>query len=1008
MAVVRRQQGAGAGKSCRLVRSLVADYPDVRVILVLTKPHTNKVMLFTKLLNDVGVEYRTEVETRRARIVTFVGEHGARKEGDIVIFATVDSFMVAVGDVAYARGTQAFSAAVNSIVDRGPQQLARRIRRNGEGLILFFKGERLDVRKGVVIVDEAQDLPTSYLVALMVYAEYTETRVVLVGDALQSISLQENAMTGGLAPYEETPTNTTMRFGWTIARFVNGVVWDAGNDVRGLPSMRALRDGGRVFARKVPFMRRPDATKMDATVGTVMAALVEEYEQSGGKLVPWDVLVVSPRVRGDPIMDILEMRISEFWTERGFDDGAYLHVSEPGHPVNLDHSAKATRLVSIHAAKGDDRPVVFVIGLTERALVRFACDTAGEPTKSLIYLSLIHVALTRAKESLYVFVSDNEDDVTIRLRKVGLVDWVLVPDGKWQDSNLGIFCDRIHKDVSTDVRDMIDALVPRDEAEAPTGDVVDAVHHYVEYSCMVIGAIMQLIGSGRAKGTLVEFFGARGAMRSSPCMRFTFAEYARRFILPSARSAAVVPIVVAARGEEGIAQANALERLVRNVQGAHMPRCALEMSVVLYVLGHTVPNALDGTRGMYRPLTLYRVMRWFRENPCAVETGCGCMEALGTGTRYADSPCMISHAARLGGLNAQMERAMKLVPDAIWRLDHHRPPDLSPMDAFPLVAHRSVLFHVATDETEYVVHLHCRMYSDFYRNSVDALIDAMVQSRWTSGGRRAACMIIALDAGSPIVIEAPHATAVPLKFIRESIWEHYARFNARASGPLRNLDLKSGPRYARDVSIDEGTPDAGVRTILDAALDECIGAYVDAIPRKMTRVRATDAASFLMSWPESNYEFERMGGYAAYEGEVEGVDARDVGINGPELGAAWMADPCMVRDRDGDPATSHAAHCVVWAAGAFCGGIVKFEVTLLDVQRHGRTLSGRVDAAGGGVFLEFKLHAARCAGVHQMVCYLAMVGGGVGYVVGLLDAVVWRVCVPTRSDADAIIDAILE
>jgi hypothetical protein len=225
---------------------------------------------------------------------------------------------------------------------------------------------------------------------------------------------------------------------------------------------------------------------------------------------------------------------------------------------------------------------------------------------------------------------------------------------------------------------------------------------------------------------------------------------------------------------------------------------------------------------------------------------------------------------------------------------------------------------------------------------------------------------------------------------------------------LRNIDLKSGPRYARDVSIDVGMSDADVRTILDAALEECIGPYVDAIPRKMTRVRATDAASFLMSWPDANYRSERVEsvGFVAYDGDVDGFDAREVGINGPDLAAAWMTD--MHRDTS-CPATKHAALSVVWATRAFCGnGGVEFEVTLPDVHRHGRTLSGRVDAVGGGVYLEFKLHAARYAGVHQMVCYLAMVGGGVGYVVGILDAVVFRVVVPTPGDADAIIDAILE
>ena len=174
--VYRRQQGAGNGKSNRLVRSLVRDNADVRTLLVLTKPHTNKVMLLTKLLRDLTAEddCYTVAEKNKARIVTFHRACGARAAGDRVFFATVDSFMCAVGDTRHARGTQVFTAAVNSLVDNRHAQLATWMP------VLAFKGQTVDVRYSRMFVDEAQDLSREYLVALEVYADCTDT------DALRS------------------------------------------------------------------------------------------------------------------------------------------------------------------------------------------------------------------------------------------------------------------------------------------------------------------------------------------------------------------------------------------------------------------------------------------------------------------------------------------------------------------------------------------------------------------------------------------------------------------------------------------------------------------------------------------------------------------------------------------------------------------------------------------------------------------------------------------------------
>ena len=60
---------------------------------------------------------------------------------------------------------------------------------------------------------------------------------------------------------------------------------------------------------------------------------------------------------------------------------AKLHKSEEGRgTIDTNQSAKATRIVSIHTAKGDGRKIVFCLGITERNLKKL---TAGKKNNKI-------------------------------------------------------------------------------------------------------------------------------------------------------------------------------------------------------------------------------------------------------------------------------------------------------------------------------------------------------------------------------------------------------------------------------------------------------------------------------------------------------------------------------------------------------------------------------------------------------------------------------------------------
>ena len=1031
MSVVVRQQGAGNGKSYELIRSILAGDADA---IVLTKPHTNKDMLYAEIMAAA-----TTAHARSKNRAWIVGFHGADGVPRRAIFATVDSFMFAIGDP--ARGGRAFDSAVRSVDD---EQLARSVPCDEDGAWLTFKGERVRVDRSVVLVDEAQDLGLEYVRALEAYARHTDSRVVLIGDKLQSIQHEENAFTefrSGSTDYEFEPArNVCRRFGPRIASFVNRLIfhdeanarWTAG--LAPITTLDTVPSEGTVTVTKVPSAGRGIAEK---TVERVMDALSAEVAMHPS-LRPNDVLVVAPFVRNYAAMEALEMRLSEFWADRGLADAAYLHVSEPGHPVNLEHSRDATRLVSIHASKGDGRRVVFVVGLTEAALSRFS-DTEV-PSESLVYLSLLHVALTRAVRSMHVFLHDLDDDVTRRFVRAGVVadDWITRPAAAWPA------CPTLLRDTinSSTVSAMliqstlasIIALAPPTEfiggpngANGPgigasgtngpsiangangtngtNGAVSDAVHHYIEYSCMVVGAIMHVVDTCRTRGGISGLFcSAQSRIRGAVCVDMTPREYATKYIFgkpratvkecrreadrpeksdrreadrpdkpdrpdrPDRREAErpdrpVVPIVHGPRAAR-------LRELVERVKTLDRPVTPLDMCVTLYILGHTYPNMIDRTRGMYRPFSMYRVIGWFDRARARTDAEWG------------------QHSARLARLECLMRAAVEFAGDTAWLIDYCKPYRLSPVDEFELTAQHGVLFRFdRADGVAYVVHLVCRFHADPYAHSIDALVDTITNER--KEGKDSACLVIALDCAAPFVVRPPSDQRAILEYTRLAMRAHYARLNAEIA---RGIFKKRIPLYA-ERAIARGATDPAS---LDRDLDAAIEAYVNEIFVRSTTVFVTDVADYV---PDETYESEPVAPvFAPYTGPVlSRAHARACGERAPILAFGGSVPNDVV-----DEPTAHAANAARAALDAFC--VAPRAEVPLSVQHHdNRTLIGRADVIDSrGVAVEFKLRVGPTA-LRQVSCYLAMMmvmdtggrtgGPAMGYVVGLHDGEVHRIVV---------------
>jgi len=221
-----------------------------------------------------------------------------------------------------------------------------------------------------------------------------------------------------------------------------------------------------------------------------------EKEVNMNDYLPEDFLIVTPFVSQNPFVNSLHMAIEEFWINKLKDpeyreriksksdfwnqhndvyyNYAVFHKSEEGSSINLDDSTHSTRIVSIHSSKGDGRPVIFALELQESSLKRYS-----GMKDSLIYDSLLHVAITRMKQKLYIECAN--DDIGRKVRQfMALNDMKTSRDELLIENKIKV-TDIIQLS-GNKVIDYIDTNY--DDEYSDSKQIIDMSHHNIRFGIM--------------------------------------------------------------------------------------------------------------------------------------------------------------------------------------------------------------------------------------------------------------------------------------------------------------------------------------------------------------------------------------------------------------------------------------------------------------------------------------------------------------------------------------------
>jgi len=446
------QRGAGCGKTYESIQ-LVNKHTDKTTFIYLTKVHSAKDVIAQEFQQQLAAGKMQDIEDvtppedrvqgKQYKIQCTRAVDGTRCE---IVIATIDSFMYALGDKDSARkGKNFFEELVKSIAINKYKGFDKT-----SGHSTFSGGTFLN-KECMIIVDETQDLlvsdeGVSYVDAIIQIMQETYVDLYMIGDKLQSIWGEHNVYTQFDAISDIPNVDIQRSTGENIVRrfhnkhfmpFVNRVV---PFETHGLPEITGIDARFQevdhipytIWKSEKMYANDKDVEKLNAFIDKLIGYVEKEIEAH--KYMPHNFMFIFPFMSKNVLAVMLEARLQTFWIdtfkdptyvnevlshdpywseelkdpdfETNYYKHAFLHKSEEGKPINIRESDKSTKLLTIHAAKGQGCEVVFCLGMTESSLKLYSNHEIN-----LTYDSLLHVAVTRQKKSFYMNVEDNKDDI---------------------------------------------------------------------------------------------------------------------------------------------------------------------------------------------------------------------------------------------------------------------------------------------------------------------------------------------------------------------------------------------------------------------------------------------------------------------------------------------------------------------------------------------------------------------------------------------------------------------
>ena len=486
-----KQQGAGNGKTFGIIQAIDNndDFELYKSFIIVSKQHSAKTIIYNEfkeqylqglLTNIKDIEFIENENNKQYMIIYNKNDCKCK-----IVICTIDSLFFKLGNFNNSYSNK-FEGLIASIIDDFNKDR------------VIYNSIDFKLNKNLcLIIDETQDLSKNYGEAIINIMKHSYIDAYLVGDKLQSISFEDNAFVY-LSEKDLTDlyikktiypnTNICRRFtDKSIITYINDRI--PFNNYN-LPSITPYiisdnndNNNNYEIISSIPIHSLLEDKNKNA-INDEINKIIDIYDKEviDYKREPKDFLVITPFTNNNWFCEALERAIQLYWSNKNNQEQSYkrfvvFHKSETGTSIDLTESEDKTRIVSIHTSKGDGRKVVFIIGMTTNGLLKFS-----KGQYNLIYDSLIHVALTRQKEKLYIRLERTGDDIYHKL-KIETTDNNKIPKiSKFIKLNIKEFNNSLYTHIIEKSKYKDFSIVKENKDKK----IIDFSHHTIRFCCIYI------------------------------------------------------------------------------------------------------------------------------------------------------------------------------------------------------------------------------------------------------------------------------------------------------------------------------------------------------------------------------------------------------------------------------------------------------------------------------------------------------------------------------------------
>jgi hypothetical protein len=504
------QKGAGNGKTYGIWKS-ICENKKKTTFLLLTKQHSARVVMYKELKDQKArkeyhikeIEGYTETHTKKHFVIKYT--HRVTNKEIMVIIGTIDSFFWNVSNPS-CESTDKFTSILNNVISNGGEKIDNR------NIMYACQYVCLDIDCEIWI-DEVQDLQREYIDAIIRLMKDTYIDVCIVGDKLQSLKYPKNSLVVS-REFTDDEINIKNNSEENINRRikVNGLSEKINSIINfkqyNLPQinidkntkLKECKNHFTIIDEPVIYAGDTDKTKITNYVNRIINLVKKEVDKNNYN--PNNFMFIFPIMKKNVIAVELESQLNEFWIERTnneeYKQYAYLHKHEEGSVINTNDSDYSSRIMSFQTSKGDGREVVFILRCNEKSL-----KVVSDGEIELLYESNLHVALTRAKKSIYFGLQKNNDDIHRRLRNIkdSNYDYIISLSNNINIDKLKDFIDK-EKLIELMLNNGIDKdklIINNDN----NNESIDWKYHCIRYACFYYSIVFNIIKHFNSKGSQI-------------------------------------------------------------------------------------------------------------------------------------------------------------------------------------------------------------------------------------------------------------------------------------------------------------------------------------------------------------------------------------------------------------------------------------------------------------------------------------------------------------------------